>query len=233
MRPGKKLAMLFAAVALGGSVAGIGTASAHSAHATGNYTDHLKPVPHDPAASNYSNVRGRAFLHYNSDTHELNVFVSAHGLSPNLPHLVHIHGDIQAQNECPGPDARARRVDDGLIDTVEGLPDYGPIQVTFSTSGGTGDMTSKDALDLSRAPVSDNEGNLYYARSFPVSEQVGANLDHLHVVIHGLDLNENGAYDGPAGSLGPDVPLEAELPVSCGPLEAASGHGWANWFNHN
>lgn len=197
-----------------------GASGKHLNRPAGNFTDQLKPVPHDPAASNYSNVRGRATLHYNAQSHDLTVFVAAHGLSPNLPHLVHIHGDLQAQNECPSADAASRRVDDGLIDTVEGLPDYGPIQVTFSIAGGTGGMTSPDALDLSRAPVSDEWGNLYYARTFPISDDVAANLNHLHIVIHGLDLNQNGTYDGMAGSLGPNVPLEAELPVSCGPLQA-------------
>jgi hypothetical protein len=96
---------------------------------------------------------------------------------------VHIHGDLQAQNECPSADAASRRVNDGLVDTVEGLLDYGPIQVTFSTSGGTGGMTSPDALDLSRAPVADASGNLYYARTFPISDDVAANLNHLHIVI--------------------------------------------------
>lgn len=230
MRTGTRAGLLLGAVALAGGMAMAAPAGAHDVHrdapgSTGNYADHTTRVPDDPTADQGSDVNGRAKLHYNAETGELSVFVAAHGLSPNVPHLIHIHGDTQVVNDCPGPDAADRRVDDGLIDTVEGLPDYGPILVTFSTSGGTGDMSSPDALDLSRAPVSDSEGNLYYARTFPITADVAANLDHLHIVIHGLDLDHNTQYDGSAGSLGPDVPLEAELPVSCGPLQPKTPAG--------
>jgi hypothetical protein len=46
----------------------------------------------------------------------------------------------------------------------------------------------------------------------------------MHIVVHGNDLNGNGAYDGPSSSLsaliGAQVPLEAELPVACGPINS-------------
>src|SRR5688572_9929805 len=216
MRITKKGSVLLGTAVLGSAAMVLPAAAHWGGSSSGDYGARLKPVPHDHQADQGSRVTGQATLHYNAETKELNVFVAAHGTSPNMPHLVHIHGDLAMKNDCPGKDARDRRVEDGLIDTVEGLPDYGPIQTTFSVDGGTGDQASPDALDLSRAPVSDSNGDLYYARSFPVSEMEGVNLDSLHVVIHGLDLNGNQAYDGPAGSLGADVPLEAELPVSCG-----------------
>lgn len=190
-----------------------------------NYSNHVSRVPHDHTADKGSRARGDAKLSYDPVTGNLSVHLKARGLTPNVPHLIHIHGDpTKKVNDCPDATARSGRVDDGLIDTAEGLPDYGAIVVTFSTSGGTGDMMSPDALDTSRAPVSDANGNIDYQRTFPISRQIGENLSHLHVVIHGLDLSGNGTYDGGAGSLGPNVPLEAELPVSCGPIDTA-------WWN--
>jgi hypothetical protein len=42
--------------------------------------------------------------------------------------------------------------------------------------------------------------------------------------VHGHDLNGNGTCDGESSSLsalvGVEVPLEAELPVACGPINS-------------
>lgn len=172
----------------------------------------LAPVPHDSAADSGSNVTGTASIEYVRGTTYL-VTVAATGLSPMLPHLAHIHGVVQAQNECPDAGAAGP---DGLIDTLDGLPDYGPIQVTFSTSG---DTSAGAALSLGTAPIADASGNLFYQREIKIQGNVAANLDNLHVVIHGEDLNDNGMYDGQESTLAPGVPLEAELPVACGTID--------------
>ena len=157
------------------------------------------------------NVTGSATL----TLHGINLtaHITASGLSPNLPHLMHIHGVVGAQNDCPSPVAAFDTNHDGFIDTAEGLPAYGPIDVTFSTSG---DTSPAAALNLSTAVVADSSGNIDYTRSFRIPQDVAKNLGDLHVVIHGADLNADGSYDGIDGSLGAGVPLEAELPVSCG-----------------
>ena len=172
----------------------------------------LAPVPHAATADSGSNVAGTASIEYVRGTTYL-VTVSASGLSPNLPHLAHIHGVVQAENECPDGSAAGA---DGLIDTLDGLPAYGPIQVTFSTSG---DTSSNAGLNLGTAPVADASGNLFYQREIKIKGNVAANLDNLHVVIHGEDLNDNGMYDGRESTLAPGVPLEAELPVACGTID--------------
>lgn len=185
----------------------------------------LEPVPHHPSADSGSNVSGRATLVQRGE--ELRAVLFARGLSPNLPHVAHIHGRIDAVNECPSLAADTN--DDGLIDTLEGLPAYGPIDVSFTTSGGTSGAFA-DALALDRAPVANRAGILTYQREFalpdvPVdSATLADSLDDLHIVIHGEDLNDNGKYDGalsPVLSMaaGGDVPLEAELPVACGTLD--------------
>lgn len=172
----------------------------------------LPPVPHDPVADGGSNASGTATIEYVRGTTYL-VTLNATGLSPNLPHLAHIHGVVQAQNECPGPDAAGT---DGLIDTLDGLPAYGPVMVTFSTEG---DTSAAAGFNLGTAPVSDANGNLFYQREIKIKGDVAANLSDLHIVVHGEDLNDSGTYDGQESTLGMGIPLEAELPVACGAID--------------
>jgi len=172
----------------------------------------LSAVPHSAIADSGSNASGQASIEYVRGTTYL-VTVNATGLSPNLPHLAHIHGVVKAQNECPPASAAGS---DGLIDTLDGLPSYGPILVTFATSG---DTSAAAGLNIGTAPVSDANGNLFFQREIKIKGDVAANLDNLHVVIHGEDLNDNGMYDGQASTLAPGVPLEAELPVACGTID--------------
>lgn len=180
------------------------------------YQARLDPVPHHPKADSGSDVNGHAEL-VEVDG-ELKVEVEAWGLSPLLPHLMHIHGELEAENECPGPKFRAGGVDDRLIETADGLPAYGPILVTFSTEG---DTSADSGLALDRAPVADEDGTLSYQRVLlDVPDDVLDELDDLHIVIHGEDLDDDGTYDAePITALG--APLEAELPVACGELDEA------------
>jgi hypothetical protein len=182
------------------------------------YHAQLDPVPHHPRADSGSNVTGTATL-VEVDG-RLKVEVRARGLSPLLPHLMHIHGELQAANECPGPDARRGGVSNRLIETVDGLPAYGPILVTFSRKG---DTSADAGLNLKTAPVANGKGTLAYQRVLlDVPDDVLDELDDLHIVIHGEDLDDDGKYDPkPITALG--APLEAELPVACGELQA-DGH---------
>ena len=79
------------------------------------------------------------------------------------------------------------------------------------------DTTAASALALDRFPVADAGGYLSYTRTF-TNDSALANADTVQVVVHGIDLNGNGAYDFEAGpsELTPDAPLEATLPVLCG-----------------
>jgi hypothetical protein len=194
------------------AVAGLATAG----HDDGNVRQHhkaaLKAVPHDPQADHGSNVRGSANVMRQGD--RIRVRLAARGLSPTLPHAVHIHGKNAGELAfCPGANRRADLVDDGLIETVEGVPDYGPVQVSFTTRG---DTSERSLLALDRFPVASRTGRLTYKRNFSIPTAVAQRLEEKHIVIHGDDLDRDGQYGGRTTALG--APLEAELPVACGEL---------------
>jgi hypothetical protein len=186
-------------------------ASAHGAHGLGShkYAFALAPVPHDPAADNGSHVTGRS--HFKLRGRKLTVSLVANGLDA-LPHAMHIHGkDAGELAYCPGAERRDDVVDDGLIETVEGLGDYGGIQVSLTR---TGDTTAASGLALDRFATANMFGVLRYERTITIPRDVARNLAGKHVVIHGEDLNGDGMYGGRTTALG--APLEAELPVACG-----------------
>jgi hypothetical protein len=181
---------------------------ATSALATGGKTRFeatLAPIPHDTIADGGSNVTGTVSLKVDGTKVHVNLHVR--GLTPNLPHAMHIHGILGDPNVCPP--ATADTNGDGLISLEEGAPFYGPIDTSFTTSG---DTSPASGLALARFPVADAEGNLNYNRTFTIPQNVLDSLGSLHVVVHGLALDGNA--DGPVG--GYDTLFEAVLPVACG-----------------
>ena len=210
----KKLASVVAVGAMSaGAVTGVAIAGHDDANMKQHHVAKLKPVPHDPQADHGSNVRGKVHVMRQGDL--INVQLKARGLSPNLPHAVHIHGkDAGELAFCPGADRRAGLVDDGLIETAEGVPDYGPVQVSFTT---TGDTSEKSVLALDRFPIAMPNGHLTYQRSFSIPSAIAQRLEEKHIVIHGDDLDRDGKYGGRTTALG--APLEGELPVACGELK--------------
>lgn len=151
---------------------------------------------------------------------KVQVKVEARGLAPGLPHAQHIHspedGEALARGECPGigADGVLDRPVDGLVDTVEGVPSYGLVRQSLTT---TGDTSGDSALAVDRFPVADADGVLAYERTFtPTDDRVWRQLGDVEVVIHGIDLDDDGVYGGEAASsLDPDLPLEATIPVLC------------------
>jgi hypothetical protein len=159
----------------------------------------LKALPHNhPAAG----LNGRGEAEIERLGRLLRVELEAQGLSPKLAHLIHIHGDLVARNECPtlAQDTNG----DGLISFTEGLPKYGPVQVSFTKLG---DTSPASAGDLARFPVANDRGRLSYERDFMIPADVARRLGHLHLVVHGVDLNGNGQYDSA---------VEITQPALCG-----------------
>ncbi len=173
----------------------------------------------DLAPLNDSGASGTANLALEGD--QLTTDIASEGLAPNLPHAQHIHGLEQAISECP---TLANDQDgDGLVNTTEGEPSYGPILTSFTTEG---DTSPESGLAVDRFPVADENGNLTYDRTFGVPRNVADRLEDFAVVQHGVDLNGNGVYDEEAAGpsdLDPSLPQEATIPANCGVIEPVSG----------
>ncbi len=222
------------------AVLGVAPASAHNAH---NWHD-----------SHHNHKKSSKTAVLRADLHELNdsgawgsaiavvkgkkivhMSVRARGLSPDAPHAQHIHYGEQALNECPTLAQDANN--DGRVNTVEGIPAYGPVVVSLNT---TGDTSPGSFLDVDRFPVSKN-GKYNYSRNnipftavegtgYPgpngtgtakqIAEAVRAGEGVL--VIHGVDYDGSGDYsfskEG-ASELNSKLPAEATDPTACGVLE--------------
>jgi hypothetical protein len=181
----------------------------HDEQAKHEHGDHfqadLKPL-------NRSGAEGHAILE-KEGTNKLETEIHTKGLAAKLPHAQHIHGFKKAVSECP---TLAASGDDNLITTAEGLPSYGPIQVSLTTKG---DTSPKSALAVDRFPVANAKGSVEYERTFSVPSNVAKNLGKKVIVQHGVDLNDNGRYDFKAAGkseLDPSLPQEATIPATCG-----------------
>lgn len=190
-----------------------------TALSAGTFGANLRPIPHDAAADGGSNVTGQTSLRL--EGRRLTIDLTATGVTPNEPHAMHIHGETTRNNECPPASADINTGDpimpstfkagkpDGLISLQEGDPFYGPIDVSFTT---TGDTSPSSGLTLERMPVADAAGNIEYHRTVRVSKAIARNLSRLHIVIHGADLPRD------ANSSSLSNLFEATLPVSCGTI---------------
>jgi hypothetical protein len=161
---------------------------------------------------NRSGAEGHAILEKEGNK-KVETEIHSHDLAAKLPHAQHIHGFKKALSECPTLAASGR---DNLITTAEGLPSYGPIQVSLTTRG---DTSPKSALAVDRFPVANEKGSVEYERTFSVSANVAKNLGKKVIVQHGVDLNDNGRYDFKAAGkseLDPSLPQEATIPATCG-----------------
>jgi hypothetical protein len=162
--------------------------------------------------------------------------IHAEGLTPNAPHAQHIHYGEQALNECPTLALDSNG--DGRLNTLEGVPAYGPVVLSLTTKG---DTSPASFLDVSRMPVSVNgeydyrENNLRFTAvagtGYPgaggtgTAKQIAEAVRNGEgvVVIHGQDYDGNGTYNfsDPEGAseLDPTLPAEATDPVACGVLK--------------
>jgi len=175
---------------------------------------------------NGSGVSGTASLTA-LDNGGLKVVIHSKGLVPGQPHAQHIHGSAHGGHfGCPT--LKKNDIDgDGVLTNEEATGEYGTVFLALTTSGGA---TPQDGLDVDRMPVAD------YERTFSAKTVPDGLLEHLsslHVVQHGIDVNNNDKYDMEAlgistfaESLGvPNVPEEATDPASCGVVQGAGMAG--------
>ena len=162
--------------------------------------------------------------------------VVAQGLLADHPHAVHIHFGEEARHECP------TLMDDtdgnGRLNTTEGAPAYGPVQVSLTTRG---DTSAASVLAIDRFDTATN-GTIDYEREerLKTDREIAAAIAAGKgvVVVHGVDHNGNGVYDFGAGTsdLDPTLPTEATDPALCGVLEQqhdeGSDHGHDDMDKH-
>ncbi|HEU4338088.1 MAG TPA: hypothetical protein VFR45_12290 [Nocardioides sp.] len=165
---------------------------------------------------NDSGASGR--VHAEFKGHKAHVHIKARGLAKNLPHAQHLHFGADARNECPSVFDDANN--DHRLNVAEGVPAYGPILKSLTTSG---DTSPKSGLAVDRFPTTPR-GVEKYERT--INFAPGAVLRAIKsgkgvVVIHGVDHNGNGEYDfdgAGASELDPSLPAEATDPALCGVL---------------
>src|ERR671916_281766 len=134
-----------------------------------DHDEHGKHFKAELNSLNRSGAEGHAILEKEGNK-KVETEIHTKGLAPKLPHPQHIHGFKKAVSECPTLALSGR---DNLITTVEGLPSYGPIQVSLTT---TGDTSPKSGLAVERFPVANSGGFLRYERTFSVPRNVASNL---------------------------------------------------------
>jgi hypothetical protein len=191
---------------------GMGTAFA----ADGDTMANLAPV-----ALNGVQASGTAMVQVHGTT--IDVTMAASGLLADNPHAAHIHFGADARHECPA--ASDDTDGGGTLNTTEGGPAYGEIVVSLTK---TGDTSPDSGLAVERFDTAPG-GELSYERgSIKVSEEVATAVadGQAVVVVHGVDHNDNGKYDGKVKSdLEPSLPTEATDPAICGVLSAAPAGG--------
>lgn len=220
LRTAGALASSVALVSLVGAVAWTSPVSAAPGKAPEVYKAKITEL-------NDSGARSKATILVRGN--QLTVKIDGTGFAPNLVHAQHIHGAVQAANECPNVDADTNG--DGFIDVLEGVPSYGPIATSLTVFG---DTSPAAALNLALHPTANAAGEIHYRRTFTVAPAMAANITDFHIVQHGIDINGSGAYDGAKESelfpVGSGVPFEITVPATCGQIEAAgNGH---NSHNH-
>lgn len=166
-----------------------------------------------PVAGNHVHGFGVASAVLRGDTVRLNI--TAVGLLDDAPHAMHFH--IDGKGTCPTRSAASDHNGHRAVSTVDGQPAYGSIGTSLTTSG---DTSPASALAVDRFP---SQGTFHYHRTIQVTPEVVDNIKSgkAVVVVHGIDYNRSGGYDGVLGAsqLAPNLPLEATAPALCGALK--------------
>jgi len=203
-------------------VGGIAAAIALSGGSdSGSSTEAAKGDPFDSAlaAIPTNNVTGDGNATVTLDGRNATVAVTTKGLLNPAVHPMHIHAGGKA--ECPPSSAAHHHGDHLAISTVDGEPFYGP-PVTALTS--SGDTSKQSILVFSRFP---HTGNIDYKRTFVVPAKTAKQVrdGQASVIIHGIDYNKNGVYDGvlDRSDLNPQLNGETTAPALCGSLAPAKG----------
>jgi hypothetical protein len=170
----------------------------------------------DLGSVNSSGVTGTGMVTLDGNT--ATVMIEATGLLAGAPHAQHFH--IAAQGTCPADGLADDADGDGFVSVSEAAKYYGAIGSSLTLEG---DTSPESGLAVDRFPTADS-GSISYNRTFEVTDDVHEAFEDgtAVIVLHGVDKNGNGTYDGDVKSdLDPSLPMEATAPAACGGLKAA------------
>jgi hypothetical protein len=202
------VAGIVAVVALGG---GSSSDNSSTSKPTGKLiSGKLAAVP-----TNHVTGAGKADLSLKGNV--ATVTLDANGLLNAAPHAMHIHAG--AAGRCP-PTSAAKLHDGHLaISTSNGAPFYGKPRVSLTTKGPTGPAS---ILAFARYPAT---GKITYSRKIKLIPSALRYIkkNNAVIVVHGIDYNRNGLYDGSLdrSELDPAVQGETTAPALCGPIRSA------------
>jgi serine/threonine protein kinase len=176
-----------------------------------------QPIDGKLAAVPTNRVKGNGTATLRLNGSRLTVSVDSAGLLDGAPHALHIHAG--AKGTCPTASIASLHNGHLSIATHQGGPFYGPPVLAMTKSGDT--TPEKSLLAFSRYP---NTANVAYERTMTVTPIVASYLrkNNAVVVVHGIDYNSNGVYDGVLERSDIDRSLtgESTAPALCGPLKA-------------
>ncbi|MEA2323173.1 MAG: hypothetical protein QOD81_3023 [Solirubrobacteraceae bacterium] len=170
----------------------------------------LGPVP-----TNHVTANGNAVMRLNGNV--ATITLTTDRLLDGASHALHIHAG--AKGRCPP--ARVASLHNGhmSIATKSGVPFYGHPLTSMTLRG---DTSPKSILAFNRFPKT---GRIRYTRKINVGPVVASYIreNNAVVVVHGIDYNHNGLYDGTLdrSDLNRSLPGESTAPALCGPLVAA------------
>jgi serine/threonine protein kinase len=204
------LALLLGAV-VAAAVLIVGSSDSSS---SGEAPGDLVPATLGPVPTNKVDGLGKATVRLNGTL--ATVTLNTNGLLDGSPHAMHIHAG--EKGACPTVQAAREQHGHLSISTLDGTPFYGKPRVSLTTRG---DVGVASILEFARYPQT---GSFAYKRTIRLRPRtvsfVRRNL--ASIVVHGIDYNRNGSYDGSLGGsdLNPSLNAESTAPALCGELVA-------------
>lgn len=173
---------------------------------------------------------------------ELTVKVRASGMTPNMTHAQHIHGQSSDMGAAECPTAAQDLNNDNFISVTEGAPTYGPIKLSLTnpqTPFGPNDTVLNGVklfTDFAGKPAPENfpkadaNGNLSFSNTYTFDTNDAAAkaafetlnpLTDQEVVLHGA-MAPSGVETLAGG--GATMAYDGLLPVACARITAVGNH---------
>jgi hypothetical protein len=166
--------------------------------------------------TNRVNGDGTATMRLNRRS--LTVSVNTNGLLNGAPHALHIHAG--GKGICPSASAAALHNGHRSIATHAGVPFYGGAVEALTTRGDT--SVPRSIVAFNRYPTG---SDVKYRRTITITPIVASYIkkNNAVLVVHGIDYNHNGVYDGvlERSDLDRSLTGESTAPALCGRLVAA------------